>query len=275
MKDARLKRIGKLINFFAIFFPRSIAKLILYKFTRPLSKHGFGVTQQDYLQSKSSLSFLTIAQKKVAFYHWPGKGPKILLCHGWESNSSRWEPLIKLLQKHGFDVYAFDAPAHGFSEGKSISPVEFIEVIHQIDLEQKFHAIIGHSYGGFNALFFASKYPNHLEKIIAIAPTNSVADVVTGMQNKMGFSDKVIEHFKLKFKKRYEAMPSAFRSEEFVTKITSAGLIIHDIDDPILPFKGSKAIHEAWDGSELIQTSGLGHRVKSQTVNEHIIRFLS
>lgn len=274
MAKDNLKWLGSIINTLAIVFPRLVAKFILFKFSRPLARKGFDQKNQRYLQDSGNVQYVRIKDTKIATYHWKGTGSKILLCHGWESNSSRWQSLIKVLMQHNFDIYAFDAPAHGFSGGKSITPIEFISVIEYLDTQHDFFAIVGHSYGGFNALFYAKDHPNSFQKIIALAPTNSIADVVTGMQARMGFSDRVIRFFNKVFKAKFGQAPSAFQSKDFVRDLLAKGLIIHDEGDAVLPFSGSAEIHEYWQGSELNKTSGFGHRLKSKKVNELIVSFL-
>jgi hypothetical protein len=49
----------------------------------------------------------------IQTYHWAGTGARVLLAHGWESNSARWKPLISLLQAQNYDIVAMDAPRHG------------------------------------------------------------------------------------------------------------------------------------------------------------------
>ncbi|MFM8448800.1 MAG: hypothetical protein ACKOAY_01725, partial [Haliscomenobacter sp.] len=48
----------------------------------------------------------------VRYYLWPADGPLVLLAHGWESNASRWKPLVTVLREAGYAVLAPDAPTH-------------------------------------------------------------------------------------------------------------------------------------------------------------------
>jgi pimeloyl-ACP methyl ester carboxylesterase len=42
--------------------------------------------------------------------------------------------------------------------------------------------------------------------------------------------------------------------------MTTPALIVHDRDDPDVPYAHGEEIARAWPGAELMTTSGLGHR---------------
>ena len=64
--------------------------------------------------------------KNVFCYHWSGKGPKIMLMHGWSGRATNFYLIIDALIRLDFDIYAFDAPAHGKSSGLTTNLPEFI-----------------------------------------------------------------------------------------------------------------------------------------------------
>jgi pimeloyl-ACP methyl ester carboxylesterase len=47
-----------------------------------------------------------------------GAGPAVALVHGWEDDSSLWEPMIRELVTRGRAVVVLDLPAHGYSDGE-------------------------------------------------------------------------------------------------------------------------------------------------------------
>jgi pimeloyl-ACP methyl ester carboxylesterase len=54
-------------------------------------------------------------------------------------------------------------------------------------------------------------------------------------------------------------------------------LVMHDRDDPTVPWAEGAAIATAWRGAELVTTSGLGHRdiVRDPDVVARAVAFLS
>lgn len=53
-------------------------------------------------------------------WRWPNEsGKKVLILHGYESSVINFDRYIRPLTKKGYEVLAFDAPAHGRSGGKT------------------------------------------------------------------------------------------------------------------------------------------------------------
>src|SRR6185295_18550638 len=47
-----------------------------------------------------------------------GRGPAVLLVHGWQDSARLWDPLMAELETRGRAFVALDLPGHGFSEGE-------------------------------------------------------------------------------------------------------------------------------------------------------------
>jgi pimeloyl-ACP methyl ester carboxylesterase len=113
-------------------------------------------------------NFIDFRGKKL-FCQSAGKGPAIVLLHGFLESSVLWKNYIRKLSE-SFRVIAPDLPGHGHSEP--------IASVHSMDLmaEAVRHAlsdagsdsclIAGHSMGGYVALAFAEKYPRKVKGII-------------------------------------------------------------------------------------------------------------
>lgn len=54
----------------------------------------------------------------IATYGWGEPGPTVLLVHGWGGHAGQLTALVAPLRAAGLRVVAFDAPAHGASEGR-------------------------------------------------------------------------------------------------------------------------------------------------------------
>ncbi len=73
---------------------------------------------------------------------------KVLILHGWESSVTNFDKYISLFVKKGYEVLAFDAPAHGGSGGKMITaPLykDMIKEIHETVRARKFFCWLIHS----------------------------------------------------------------------------------------------------------------------------------
>jgi hypothetical protein len=60
----------------------------------------------------------------ITGYRWnQGGRSKILIIHGYSSSVVKFEHFILPLVGKGYEVLAFDAPAHGYSSGKTLTAV--------------------------------------------------------------------------------------------------------------------------------------------------------
>ncbi|HEY1870574.1 MAG TPA: alpha/beta hydrolase, partial [Chitinophagaceae bacterium] len=86
----------------------------------------------------------------VQGYRWNKGGvKKILIVHGFESSIINFEQYVRPLINKGYEVLAFDAPAHGHSGGEMITAPLFAKMI--TDIYQKYgpvQSFIAHSFGG-------------------------------------------------------------------------------------------------------------------------------
>ena len=155
MKRLLFLLIGKYINVLSFLSKSYATKKAISLFSKP-RKGKITQIQGDFLDT-SFKEELTYADNGIMTYRWLGKKQTVLLAHGWESNSARWQPLIKNLKDKGFTVVALDAPAHGNSGSDIFNALIYAEFIHAAAKRFKADIIIGHSVGGMAAVFCQNK----------------------------------------------------------------------------------------------------------------------
>jgi pimeloyl-ACP methyl ester carboxylesterase len=105
-----------------------------------------------------------------------GKGPAIVLLHGFLENSSMWKDLIPELSKRN-KVIAIDLLGHGNSDclGYVHSMELFAETVYAVLKQLKIRkcSLVGHSLGGYVALALAEKHP---EKVKGLCLMNSTSN---------------------------------------------------------------------------------------------------
>jgi pimeloyl-ACP methyl ester carboxylesterase len=274
MKEQHLLQIGKLLNSLSTLAPRLIGELIFHFFSKPLQKLGFTPLRKKFL-NRSNKNITKIEDHQIAHYHWPNSGPAVLLLHGWESNSGRWKSLVDELLAEKYSVYAFDAPAHGFSSGKRATPILYAKIADYFVKKYDIKHLIGHSFGGYTVIYYGYDFKHSLESITALAPTNSIRDVVNGMKKALRLTPQTITAFDGVFKKHYGDSPDAFDAAEFAKSIQTRGFIVHDEYDLVLPVSGSQKISNAWKNSLFMKTEGLGHRLVSKKLDQKILQFIN
>ncbi len=195
----------------------------------------------------------------LAVWAW-GKGPVVLMAHGWGGRAGRFSAIAGALVQAEFRVVLFDAPAHGASMGRQASLPQFARALRDVaDAIGPVHGLIGHSLGGA-AVSLALRDGLHAEGAVLLAPP---ADVVL-------FSDAFAEHLRIPQRARAVMRQNLerrlrFRFEELhvptlAQDMTAPALIIHDRNDSDVPYTHGEEIANAWPGAQLVATTGLGHR---------------
>ncbi|WP_350291072.1 alpha/beta hydrolase [uncultured Croceitalea sp.] len=264
---------GKLFNLTVILNPERTATKAFDIFCT-IRKGRVKPIQATFLD-KAKLTLETIGDHKVQTYNWPGNGETILLLHGWESNTFRWRNLIEKLKKKDYNIIAFDAPAHGNSSGDRLHvPLYSISSRFVMDKHQPKY-IIAHSVGGMTTLYDHYVNPeSSVKKIVTIGAPSEFSQFMDHYQNLLRFNDKVKNAMNKRLKEWLGFNFHEFSSAIFVSNNHKEGLLIHDMQDAQVPYEASIKVHENWKNSKLVTTTGFGHSMHQEEVNNEIIEFL-
>ncbi|WCO02410.1 alpha/beta hydrolase [Psychroserpens ponticola] len=274
MKHIIAKLIGIIINFISLFSPRTAGKMAIRLFSSPKRKRLKEV-EKDFLET-AFIEDLKYNDIRIMTYRWLGKRDTILLAHGWESNSFRWKELIVKLRALDYNIIALDAPAHGRSSGKRFNAVIYSECINVV--AKKFNAkiIIGHSVGGMATTFFQHKYQlPTIEKLILLGSPSNFVSVFSRYVNMMGYNMRTSKSMDVIIQERFNNKPEHFNAAKFSESITAKGLLIHDKFDAIIPYSDAEDFRNFYKNAKLITTEGFGHGLKSETIDDHILAFVS
>ena len=103
-----------------------------------------------------------------------GDGPHMVMLHGFLGNQAVWHLQIAPQLRHRFRVLTYDLRGHGYSQ---VTPAGYTAADLAEDLRGLLDAlgiektiVVGHSYGADVSLYFAMKYPERVEKLIALEP---------------------------------------------------------------------------------------------------------
>ncbi len=205
---------------------------------------------------------------------------KALLLHGFSSTCHKFDTYAVSLIEKGYEVLAFDAPAHGFSGGATVNAVDYSEMIKKVcDLYGPIDAFISHSFGGIAiCLALEEMAHDHDTKLVLIAPATETSTAIDGAFAMLGISSKHIRQsmeeviFKLSGK-----TAEWFSVRRALKNIKAAVLWVHDEDDLVTPLADALKVQE--DGLPNVQfliTKGLGHQkiYRNPTVKNSILEFL-
>lgn len=228
----------------------------------------------EILQESHSEAF-QYENETIQTYTWKGNETIILLVHGWESNSSRWENLLPYLKKSGSTIIAVDGPAQGLSSGKEFTVPKYAEFIHIIAEKFKPQYLIGHSMGGKTCLYYQYKYQSaSIQKMVVLGSPSDFKIIFQNFIDLLSLNSKISKALEKKYTAILNRNLEEFSGQLFASEIDIKGLVAHDIDDKVVSFKEAKKIVGAWKDVQFIETSGLGHRLHDDDLYKKVSEFL-
>ena len=117
-----------------------------------------------------------------------------------------------------------------------------------------------------------------LKRSVFIAPTVDIKYSMDTFQAGFGLPPKAIDGLIRKIDRRYGAtIWRDLGGEHLAMNLDTPGLVIHDPDDPQVPFEGSQRLERVWNGSKLIPAPGLGHGAitRDPSVIEQAVAFVA
>lgn len=217
--------------------------------------------------------------KKMNGYRWNHPQPeKALILHGFGSAAHKFEDYAILLTNKGYEVLAFDAPAHGDSEGDTTNAVEYSAMITQVF--QQFGPIqsfMAHSFGGISLSLALEQIPHDENtKVVFIAPATETTSAIDGAFSMLKLKNLAVrnEFEKIIFNLTGKNI-AWFSMRRAMHNIKASVLWIHDEDDNITPWADALKVKEDnHPNIKFVLTKGLGHQkiyhdadVKTMLVN--------
>lgn len=221
---------------------------------------------------------LVVNGETIATYVWgdPARQPYALLVHGWSSFGLRFLPWVARLRALGYAVVTFDQPGHGHSTGQLCTLPDFIATVRAVGGRYGNASLaIAHSLGGA-AVTLAQDESWRAEKLILIAPAVDMYAAVRRFFRFVRLGDHLREPF-FDWLRRHTGVPvDELKVERKLRVLGQPGLVVHDLDDPDVPWAEGERYALHWSGARLLTTFGLGHRrvVDAPEVVEAALAFL-
>jgi esterase/lipase len=223
----------------------------------------------------------TWQQYSIEGYRWnKGASRKAMILHGFESSVVNFDRYVRPLLRKGYEVLAFDAPAHGRSTGRQINVRIYKEFI--LYLVRSFgpvQSFMGHSLGGL-AITLALEEIDHDNntRVALIAPATETTTAIASFFQFL----KLDEGIKAEFEKlivKIGGQPSSWYSvSRAVPQIKASILWAHDKADTMTPFSDVQpVIDRHYPNIRFHITEGLGHRriYRDNNTSKAVIEFLS
>lgn len=215
---------------------------------------------------------------RIARHFGPSSGPLLVFIHGWEGRGSQFGYFFQPALERGFQVLAWDGPAHGDSPGKKTNMVEFSRALIE-DLKSfnhPVHTVLGHSFGGGTCIL-AHHLGLECQRIVLIAAPASTQAIFKRFTQWIRLTPKGIDYFRKDVEGEAGMSIDQLELMELAKNYSIPGLIVHDVGDKDVPFQESLDMHQAWKNSRHLKTTGLGHRklLKSPETISSILDFVA
>ena len=224
----------------------------------------------------SSMERILVDDVHLQVYRWKNDGDRILLVHGWESNSARWEECVKRLHDLGYEVIAFDAPAHGLSEGKILHVPLFAQCIAKFQEKFKASIAVGHSAGAMSLIYHEHAYEqkNAFQKLVLLGAPSEMTRIIKDMAKVLGTEQYIIKELDNFFKQKFGFYFHEFSIAEFARSVKANTLVIHDQYDRVANVKAARAIAGNLANGQLKITEGQGHSLNKAKVIDQYVNFI-
>ena len=205
---------------------------------------------------------LIVNGERIAIYVWgdPSTQPYVLLVHGWSSFGLRFQPWAAKLRALGYALVSFDQPGHGMSTGSRCLLTDFARTVREVGSHYgNAAAVIAHSMGGA-AVTMAMGAAWRAERVVLIAPASDPVDATRRFARMVGLSEHLRERMHATFERRTGVSIHDLQAHRHVLAFSQPALIVHDLDDPDVPWEEGERYARFWPGARLFTTQGLGHR---------------
>ncbi len=225
-------------------------------FTRPRLQEPSAAEQ--VLATTADTGRVPFRDGGLAWYGW-GSGPLALLVHGWCGRATQFHALVPALVAQGHRVVAFDAPAHGASDGRQATVTDFGEAVLAVAAHHgPVDLLVGHSMGSPAALYaFARGLA--VGRSVHVAGVASLVWAVGRLARALGLPPDDLPALRARIEDFIRAPLESMDLDVLRPGLRHPALLLHDPADAEVPYGDSRALAAAWPGAVLQPMPDAGH----------------
>jgi pimeloyl-ACP methyl ester carboxylesterase len=255
--------------------PRATGALALWLFRRPAPARARIDVAGERLDTPGG---------EVMLYRIPARTAgerrgRVLLIHGWSGGAGDWNALAHALSERGSEVVVLDMPGHGRVHRWRSSLPRFVRALqHVAAVDGRFDAWVAHSGGGTAALAALATLDRTRRpgRVVLVAPLARARAALEEFCRSLRMSGEAIAAFIAGIERTERMSIDALDGALYAHELTMPILLVHDVADRYVPFTNSRLLHDVLPETELLPTSGLGHRrvLSAPAVVEKIADYL-
>jgi pimeloyl-ACP methyl ester carboxylesterase len=216
------------------------------------------ISREPALEQPARPFTVELDRHRLAAWSW-GEGPLALLIHGWEGSAAHMAPAAMRLAGEGFRAVVLDMPAHGRSSGRLTSLVEWLQILGALPAAiGSPEAVIGHSFGA-TALTLALADGLPARRAVLLAPPLGPLHFIEHARRFIGLPEHRVPGMVRRLEEIVGRKLTEFDTSRAARAVTVPGLILHDPLDPDVPWSHATELADAWSGSQLVASAGVGH----------------
>lgn len=267
------------LNLLNVVSPSFAAYQAIDLFTRPYGKPR-KPRKSGWFQKAEPLILVT-NRLKITGFRWRANrenDKKILIIHGFAGSVSSFDRYLSGLLNRGYDVYAYEAPGHGNSEGERLNAHLYAQVLQDIMVAHgPFDGFMAHSLGGLSLMLALHENPPENEPLIAlIAPATESTTAADKFFEFLQLPDSLRKTFEDQIKKRTGKSLEWFSIRRVLPQIKARILWLHDASDTTTPIGDVYPLLQLpLPNVHFHFTEGLGHSgiYKDNNVKRKILEF--
>jgi pimeloyl-ACP methyl ester carboxylesterase len=201
---------------------------------------------------------IATSEGRIAAWSW-GRGPSVLLLHGWGGHAGQLAPFVAPLRRRGFRVVAFDLPGHGESAGRQASIRHFARAIGEgAEAFGPLAGIVAHSFGGAAATL-AFDHGLYARAAVFVAPPSRFDSFFARAAAGFGLDGRLRGRLERRAEEWVGLRFAEVEPRSLASHQDAPLLVVHDRGDDEVPFEEGEELARLWPGAELQLTDGLGH----------------
>ena len=260
LHEIKLKLTRKSLQVVGAILPGAAAQYALKLFSSP-QRYQRPSWEVKLLESAKPLELKSKHISGLYAHSWGDDGaPKILLVHGWAGRGTQLAAFVEPLVTAGFQVIAFDGPAHGDSPGRKTNIQFFTNVLVILSRELgPFHGVIAHSFGA-GATILALDRGFATSRAILIASPSNLQRVIDTFSGYLQLKKSVADAMQSQLEEWAGIDMENLDLNSKIPRMTVPAMIVHDPEDREVSFKNAEILNSRWRHSQLLSVPKVGHR---------------
>jgi pimeloyl-ACP methyl ester carboxylesterase len=246
----------------SVCWPSSAGEKAFYLFQKT-RKLPFKISERKFYEHAETFEIVHPRENVRAYAMGDPAGKLVVLVHGWESNAGSMGAIAEALAFKGCRVVALDLPAHGKSQLIRTNLRECREALRALIYHlrpSKPFSIVTHSFGSVVASFALADSRYTIDQFVMLTVPNKMITIFEDFKRMIGLGDAAFETL---LSLTEAVLGESVRTANVADKLQCIRynnlVLIHDMNDKVLPYSNSLEIKSAASNVTLHSILNSGH----------------